>query len=108
MKRGGPLKRYTPLKPVNRKRKKKRHAEASGPQAELCRTLPCSACQAPPPSDPAHIRSRGAGGKDRANCVPLCRSCHVQQHTQGWLRFQMNASVAFAAIAQELEQQAYP
>jgi hypothetical protein len=31
------------------------------------------------PVDPAHIKTRGAGGDDRKNVVPLCRSCHASQ-----------------------------
>lgn len=40
------------------------------------------------PSDPAHIRSRGAGGDDHDdNVVSLCRSHHSEQHQVGWVRF---------------------
>lgn len=84
MRRSGAPRRRTKLAPVNRARRAKRKAEAFGPQAELCRTLPCCACGAAPPSDPAHVRSRGAGGKDRGNVVPLCRRCHDLQHQSGW------------------------
>lgn len=92
MKRGGPLKRYTRLRSVNPERRKAKKAEQFGPQAKLCLTLPCAACGHPGPSDPAHVRSRGAGGKDRANVIPLCKTntrkgregCHQQQHRLGW------------------------
>lgn len=44
----------------------------------------CLACGARP-SDPCHIRSRGAGGPDTPwNLVPLCRRHHTEQHTIGW------------------------
>lgn len=36
MKRGGPLKRHTRLKPVNPERRARRRAEEFGAQAELC------------------------------------------------------------------------
>lgn len=40
------------------------------------------------PCDPAHIKSRGAGGDDLPwNTMPLCRGCHVLQHTIGWRAF---------------------
>lgn len=84
MKRSAPLERKTRIKPVNSQRRKKRKEECFGPQAELCRTLPCCICGAEPPSDPAHVRSRGAMGKDRANVIPLCRICHQNQEATGW------------------------
>ena len=38
--------------------------------------------------DPAHIRSRGAGGHDLVGWViPLCRPCHSLSHHIGWVRF---------------------
>lgn len=37
------------------------------------------------PSDPAHIRSRGAGGPDEEwNVIPFCRKHHTEQHKIGW------------------------
>ena len=57
----------------------------------LVRQMPCCACEALPPSDPAHIRkgsNAGMGQKppdDRV--VPLCRACHSKQHSIGELRF---------------------
>lgn len=36
---------------------------------------------------PAHIKSRGAGGKDLGNLVPLCFPHHAIQHTVGWKEF---------------------
>lgn len=86
------LKRKTPLRKVNPKRRAKRKAEQFAAQAELCRRLPCAACGRPGPSDPAHVVSTGAGGKDRGNVIPLCKSdpgaryegCHQAQHQRGW------------------------
>lgn len=50
-------------------------------------TRPCQACLAKP-SDPAHIRSRGAGGGDyHWNVMPLCRIHHIEQHKIGWTAF---------------------
>lgn len=38
----------------------------------------CIACNAPPPSDVDHIKTRGSGGEDSvSNCWPLCRRCHI-------------------------------
>ena len=36
----------------------------------------------------AHVRSRGAGGADPNNLVPLCARHHVQQHTIGQRTFE--------------------
>lgn len=86
------LKRKTPLRPVNPERRAKRKAKQFGPQANLCRRLPCAACGRLGPSDPAHVISRGAGGGDRGNVIPLCKNdlktlhegCHQAQHQRGW------------------------
>ena len=96
------------MKKVNRERKAKRDAEAFAAQAELCRTLDCSACGAWGPSDPAHVRSRGAGGKDRGNVIPLCRVCHMQQHAWGWPVFAERTGIDPDEIACRLETLAYP
>ena len=53
-----------------------------GKKADWIRSLPCSACGAGAPSDPAHMRSRGAGGTSE-HLVPLCRMCHIDQHNRG-------------------------
>lgn len=62
-----------------------------GPQAALCRTEPCAGCGAPPPCDPDHVVTRGAGGLDE-DTVPLCRTCHIERHALGWLTFQQRAT----------------
>ena len=38
--------------------------------------------------DPHHVRTRGAGGIDRANLVPLCRVHHTELHQIGRLTFE--------------------
>jgi hypothetical protein len=53
-----------------------------GQKADWVRSLPCAACKRDGPSDPAHMRSRGAGGTSE-HLVPLCRMCHIEQHTRG-------------------------
>lgn len=51
------------------------------------RELPCLACGSTP-TDIAHIRSRGSGGKDELfNIIPLCRRDHISQHRLGWYSF---------------------
>lgn len=52
------------------------------------RDMPCTACGKPPPSDPAHVKSRGSGGGDHLfNLLPLCRKCHSTSHSFGWYKF---------------------
>ena len=91
MKREKPLRRRTKLRPVNPERAAKAKAACFGPQAALARTMPCANCDAPGPSQAAHVRSRGAGGKDE-DVIPLCAKCHRNQHDQGWEALAQNKS----------------
>jgi hypothetical protein len=96
-------------KPFKRKphrlvrRKKKPDPRVFGPQAALCRTLPCLVCGAYP-SDPHHVRSVGAGGRD-ADTVPLCRGCHTEVHTIGRETFAAKHGVDVRAEAARLAKQ---
>lgn len=99
-----PLTRKTRMRPVNTERAARRRAEAFGDLAEVARTMPCAACNAAAPSDPAHIRSRGAGGKGwtsdgRSNIIPLCRMCHTIQHSHGWPEIMTAGEISIAASA---------
>lgn len=103
MKRSGPIKRRTPLKRRNAKRAKARRARDFGELADYVRTLGCLVCNARP-VDPAHVRSRGAGGHAWidaphvgylgplaprvGNLVPLCRTHHREQHDHGIRTFE--------------------
>jgi len=50
---------------------------------EFVSSLPCSVCRKHP-SDPHHIKTRGAGGGDILdNLMPLCRKHHVEWHQYG-------------------------
>jgi len=54
---------------------------------DTIRAKPCAACGHPPPSDPDHIRTRGAGGTNALyNLMPLCRQCHTIRHASGYNR----------------------
>jgi hypothetical protein len=52
----------------------------------------------------AHVTSRGAGGADVGNCVPLCTGAHAQQHLWGIKTFQHEWEVDLKATAAELAQ----
>ncbi len=52
------------------------------------RAEPCVVCGGRPPSDPSHIKSRGAGGGDFMwNVAPHCRPCHSRWHSMGKVKF---------------------
>lgn len=93
--------RSTKLSPRNKERATKALAEDFGPCARLSRLMPCCvpSCNALPPSDPAHVRSRGAGGKDWANVVPMCRRHHRQMHDVGIETFQARHGLALEVVA---------
>lgn len=55
------------------------------------RTMPCVICGGW--AEVAHVKSRGAGGNDLGNCVPLCRKHHQQQHDMGIKSFQAQWNV---------------
>ncbi len=66
----------------------KRKREVNEENLQRIRELPCSVCNQGPPSDPCHIRGRGAGGPDELwNLYPGCRSCHQKQHKIGLVTF---------------------
>lgn len=96
--KGQGLSRTTRVNPVNRQRKAKRNAACFGPQARLCRTLPCVACGRRPPSDPHHVLSRGAGGKDADTCS-LCRRCHDILGSIGQETFEKRLGVSLEVCA---------
>ncbi len=89
LKRKTPLHRKTWMRRRNPERAAKRYDRDFGELAAYVRTLPCASCEAPAPSDPAHVKSRGAGGhawleNGHGNIIPLCRLCHNAQHASGW------------------------
>jgi hypothetical protein len=52
-----------------------------------------------PISECAHVKSRGAGGKDAGNMVPMCMRHHRQQHAVGIKTFQAAYGIDLRAIA---------
>lgn len=51
------------------------------------RERPCVRCEAPPPSEAAHVRMGNGGGMGLKpsdyRTVPLCHTCHALQHQIG-------------------------
>src|SRR6266550_7687589 len=117
------LRQHTRLKKINAKRGG--HAfprNVDEPYREWIRALPCRLANAPMwapgaalPSaravcpvgdwgviDAAHVKSRGAGGKDRANLVPLCHWHHMEQHDLGIRTFQCRYGIDLKVIARQL------
>jgi hypothetical protein len=81
LKRKTPLKRGKRLNPFGRRYKRLRaEKKVFGPLCDFVRKQRCWGCSAMPPSDPHHVRSRGAGYtdwyRDQGNVIPLCRTCH--------------------------------
>lgn len=65
------------------------------------RELPCLACKRNG-ADPHHIKSRGAGGDDSGNVVPLCRTHHTMVHTYGMKAFESKFRINMKAFAGEI------
>lgn len=89
---------------MNRKRRAKLHARNYGPQADLCRTLPCCSCGAPPPSEASHVKARGMGGcnSDDSFNAPQCRRCHDALGNEGAISFWRRVGVDPLAVIERL------
>lgn len=46
-----------------------------------------------------HVRSRGAGGRDYGNLVPMCATHHQEQHSIGQRSFEKRHGVNLKALA---------
>lgn len=102
--RGPPPQRKTRLRPVNPERRANLRAVQFGPQAALCRRLPCCVCGSRP-THAHHVVSRGAGGEDR-HTVPLCWSCHGLVHRLGRETFERrHAPVKLRVVAARLHRE---
>lgn len=60
---------------------KKQHWHKT-PYMAYVRLQACYACGRPAPSDPHHVKTRGAMGEENT-VIPLCRVCHNQVHSEG-------------------------
>lgn len=98
------------------KRRARLRAKDFGERAAAVKAMSCLAFTRPalfygPRSDgrtpcageiePAHAKSRGAGG-DRRHLVPLCSGHHREQHTRGVLTFQTKYQLNLLAEADRI------
>ncbi len=90
------------LKKYNRERRKKLYETQFGSYAAIIRAMPCCVCGARP-SDPAHVKTRGAGGTKK-DLVPLCRRCHTEQGNS-IKTFQRKHDIDLVALAASLWEQ---
>jgi hypothetical protein len=92
------LSRETPLRKRNPERKARLFDEQFGSVARVrwFQMQECAACHGWP-SECAHVRSRGAGGKAE-DCIPLCKDCHARQHTGGWAAIGLDDPSALADL----------
>jgi hypothetical protein len=102
-----PMRRSGPIKAKG----KPRHA-VSGvrdePYREYIRSLPCLVAGKPGHTcrgvtECAHVRSKGAGGADRGNTIPLCSRAHGEQHSMGIRSFAAATGLDLKAEALRLE-----
>ena len=86
------LKQRTKARAAIRRKGKPRFKGGKDPNfLKWIRTLPCAIVARDPklnqycqvPIQAAHIVSRGAGGMDRGNVIPLCQAAHREQHLHG-------------------------
>lgn len=80
-----------------------KHAEQFSDCARMARLLPCCRCDRRPPSEAAHVLSRGAGGKDSGNVVPFCTACHRFQGDIGVPEFERRTGLSMESIAAEVQ-----
>lgn len=100
LKRGKSQLKRTRIKPVNSKRKAKLRAEQFGEDGkrEWIIGLPCIVCGRSP-SEPAHAKSRGAGGTSE-HLLPMCHRHHREQHMMGVTSFGVVHGVDLMAEAE--------
>ena len=65
---------------------------------EWIRHQACLRCGVSRPG-PHHVKSRGSGGQDEANLVPLCRVCHTVLHQVGRKTFEDRIGYTLENIA---------
>ena len=92
------------IKRRNKTRRRKLFEEQFGERAEFARGFPCiiEGCNQWP-TQAAHVKSRGAGGKAESNIVSLCLHHHTEQHQLGILSFQAKYQIDLQSHAERIE-----
>jgi hypothetical protein len=106
MKRSGPLTRRTRLArtPIKKRGRGTRFRVSGKPDEayrEWIRSLPC-VVSGKRGVEACHVRSRGAGGCDRENLVPLTPELHREQHRIGIKSFQAKYETDLRVHAERL------
>ena len=92
------------IKRRNRKRRARRYEEEFGARADFARGFPCVVRGCDDwPTQAAHVKSRGAGGKAASNIVSLCAEHHQQQHQIGILTFEARHELDLRDEASRIE-----
>ena len=122
MKRGGALRRRTPLRqgvkglrrtrllrdgatPLNRSGPLKVKGRSRFPGRRCpayrawIRTFPCVVPGCPRLTVCCHVKSQGAAGDDVGDCFPGCRAHHDEQHAHGLDTFQVQYGLDLEAIS---------
>ena len=101
------IKTRTPIKPRNAKRGGHRFPKlVDEPYREWIRAKSCLLAGVKPclgVTEADHVKTRGAGGADRGNLVPLCTGHHRIKHLWGRKSFEQAFGLDLADIARELE-----
>lgn len=108
LKRGKPLKQKTRMKQRNAKRKGHMFPKnVDEPYRAWIRSLPCfvwTGCVGRKWgwTEAAHVKTRGSGGTDRNNLVPLCHAHHAEQHAVGIRQFEQRHGLSLRTVARQL------
>ena len=97
MKHGGRIRRKTRLRICGRSRFPRRRCPEF---REWLRQFPCVVSDCENPTECAHVKSRGAGGDDVGQSVPMCPHHHrFDLHQHGIHTFQLKYRLDLAQIA---------
>ena len=95
MRRGGPLRRRTKLKSKRQSRFPHRRCPE---YIEWLKDQRCCITHRYG-VDPAHVKTRGSGGDDLYNCVPMVHSLHDELGRIGIKTFQRKYAIDLSAVA---------
>lgn len=82
MKRGGPLKRKTPLRRVSKKRQVEGKQYSLMRKSFLAELSLCEVCMREQSTDVHHIEGRGKNYLNDKTWLSVCRACHEKIHRE--------------------------